>query len=84
MTYISHNSIKPLSTRKAKPQNIFGFSGKSYVKSLSIFNIRHDHLSMPERVNIRQLGKPTAKLLSIGSEGVIYENDSRRIQDTIK
>jgi len=80
---ISHNSVKPLPNRKAKSRNIFRFSLKSYVKSLSIPTNRHEYLSMPGRVNIRRSLKPAAKLRSIEREGVIYENDSRRCQDAI-
>jgi len=84
--YISHNNMKtlePLSIGIVKIENILRFFQKNYVKSVSLPIIRRDYFSMSDRANIRQPGIPATELRSIEREGVIYENDSRRCQDTI-
>ena len=81
---ISHNTEKtPISLSKwiVKIEKTFRFSGNIFENRLSLPHFRHDHLSMSERANIRQPGKPATEGHSIEAKGVLYGETGNRNQN---
>jgi hypothetical protein len=74
---ISYNTAKNTETTfqpDSGNRENFQNSAIFFENRLSLPQIRHEYLSMPERVNIRQPGKPATERHSIEAKGVLYES----------